>query len=205
MSCYRLRKPCSIIGPLGWLWPKIKLTDRRLGKQDQALEKDRLNGLESISHSRTPFTVWPMKSFSNAVMFTRSNISLFVWLGAVHVMQSLCGSESLSLSMVLNTLFVIHSSLRFPKHIVTCFLHLLSQSKSLLNCLCISKANMSWNHQTKNKFLLYPLEFSVSSCLSSLASQHELSVHITFLLHSSTEVCLVLSSLWEILPWLAMR
>lgn len=63
MSCYRLRKPCCIIGPLGWLWPKIKLTDRRLGKQDQALEKDRLNGLESISHSRTPFTVWPIKSF----------------------------------------------------------------------------------------------------------------------------------------------
>ena len=60
------KKTRCIIGPLGWHWPEIELTDRQLGKQDQALDK--IVWMAQRAY-RVPNTDWPIVSSSDAVMY----------------------------------------------------------------------------------------------------------------------------------------
>lgn len=59
-------KTCCIIGPLGWHWPEIELTDRQLGKQDQAL--DEIVWMAQRTY-HIPHTVWSIVSSSDAVKY----------------------------------------------------------------------------------------------------------------------------------------
>lgn len=122
MACgNRAIKHAALLLPLGWHWPKIELTDRQLGKQDQALDEKMVEMALRAYHSRFhPVTVWPTKVvFVCFVVFLRGGSLLWERL---HV----------ALSMVLNSNMPISgfSFLRYHQH------HLLGICESTRVCVC---------------------------------------------------------------------